>query len=312
MQTNFLDLLEFLKPLAQEDYLKASNLEDLFRTKIAKSQATGKDGVRIDRFLASLESETKLIEGKVEVGTYTFTNYKERLILRGSDRNPRQISIPTVRDRLTLRALCQILHTFEPKTIGLPPHALVSGVVKAIRSGDQSQNSFVRIDVKNFFPSISHSILKRELLHFKFSPGTIDLLAKAFAPPTGDTDVIPLKGVPQGLSISGALSALYMLRFDNRRLSEGRTYFRYVDDILMVCKSSQADDLLKSISRTLSSRGLIAHAKGVAGKTEISPVGSGVDFLGYRICVDKVSIRASSFRRMYKNVLKVIAGRLSP
>lgn len=307
MDLSFLDLFDLpIAPMAQEDYLKAVALKSTFRTKIAKSQATGKDGVRINRFEERLDEEAALIERKFKAGTYSFTTFKERLILRGSDRVPRQISIPTVRDRLTLRAICQVMHTHQPDSVGPSPHSLIRGVVKVIRPEDQSTRSFVRIDVRDFFPSLSHTILARELQHFGIEKIIADLTMSAVATPTGNRDVAPLKGIPQGLSISGALSSLYMLRFDRKRKSENISYFHYVDDILLVCETSQADELLKKLSRSLRARGLVIHKKGVAGKTEISPVNDGIDFLGYRICVDKVSIRESSYRRMFKNLLKVI------
>ena len=293
-------------PLCPDDHFKAGHLEELFRSKIAKSQATGKDGVRIGKFQERLAEETAFIESRIFRGVYRFTTFKERLILRGADREPRQISIPTVRDRLTLRALCQVLHTEMPGTIGSTPHSLVDRIVKSIRSEDQSSNSFVRVDVRNFFPSISHAILSREISHFGFNKTVQDLCKKAVATPTGVERDANERGVPQGLSISGALSALYMLRFDGNQIAKSQNYFRYVDDILLICKSKGAEDKLKSIWRALSSRGLIIHKKGVAGKTEIKPVSTGVDFLGYRISIEKVSIRKSSFKRMFKNILKVI------
>jgi retron-type reverse transcriptase len=294
------------QPLSQLDHFKAPHLEGLFRSKISKSQATGKDGIRINRFAEILVAEATLIARKVEAGTYRFTSFKERLILRGADRPPRQISIPTVRDRLTLRALCQVLHTHKAETIGSTPHSLVRAVAEAIRSGDQTNRAFVRIDVKDFFPSISHQILRRELSHFGFADEVCDLCMRAISTPTGSALELPSKGVPQGLSISGALAALYMLRFDNRRRREKIQYFRYVDDILLICLKSDADNLLKRIGRTLRSRGLIIHPKGVAGKTEVTQVSEGVDFLGYRISIDEISVRSSSFKRMFKNLLKVI------
>lgn len=305
-----LDLLSWIDalsaPLGQDDHFKAGHLEELFRSKIAKSQATGKDGVRIGWFQERLTEEAAFIELKVAQNTYKFTTFKERLILRGAIREPRQISIPTVRDRLTLRAVCQVLHAYTPETIGSTPHALVDRVVKAIRSGDHRQNSFVRIDVRNFFPSISHAILAREMKHFAFNDTVRSLCMRAVATPTGIAKSPNARGVPQGLSVSGALSALYMLRFDGIQLKKNANYFRYVDDILLICDTKIADESLKSVGRSLSSRGLIIHKKGVAGKTEIKPVSDGVDFLGYRICVEKVSIRDSSYRRMFKNLLKVI------
>lgn len=303
----FTTLLEMmLGPIEQMDHFKAKHLESLFSSKISRSQATGKDGVRIGRFEAVLSEETKLIERKIFSGTYKFTVYKERLILRGADRAPRQISIPTVRDRLTLRAVCQILHSHKKETVGFTPHALVRDVAKTIRSGDQSSKSFVRVDVRDFFPSISHLILRRELKHFGFHDTIVDLCLNAVRTPTGSISDPSLRGVPQGLSVSGALSALYMLRFDDRRLKEGNPYFRYVDDILLICDSKDAEGVLEVIGRNLRSRGLIAHKKGVAGKTEILPVTDGIDFLGYRIAIEQISVRSSSYKRMFKNLLKVL------
>jgi hypothetical protein len=95
---DFLSLIAALDAsLTQDDYSKAKHLEELFRSKIAKSQATGKDGVRIGSFEKRLEEEAAFIEKKVRQNAYRFTSFKERLILRGADREPRQISIPTVR-----------------------------------------------------------------------------------------------------------------------------------------------------------------------------------------------------------------------
>ena len=273
MKGDLFSLLELMnKPLAQLDHFRGAHLERLFRSKISKSQATGKDGVRINRFEEVLTAEAALIERKISEGTYRFTSFKERLILRGADRSPRQISIPTVRDRLTLRALCQVLHTHKKETIGATPHALVRAVAEAIRDGDQSDKAFVRIDVRDFFPSISHKILRRELSYFGFADEICDLCMRAIATPTGSSTEISAKGVPQGLSISGALAALYMLRFDKRRRSENINYFRYVDDILVICRKSQSDDLLKRIGRTLRNRGLIIQAIVYLTKQTVIPI----------------------------------------
>lgn len=305
MAISFLQLMSF-GPLSQDDYFRATHLSKVFRTKIAKSQATGKDGVRIDTFTEVLEAEAALIEKKIANSTYTFTRFKERLILRGHDRAPRQISIPTVRDRLTLRTICQVLHTFVPSTRGTAPHTLVKQVVEAVRTGDVNSRSFVRLDVRDFFPNISHAILKRELSHFALSPKISSLCLDAVRTSTGSSIKQNGRGVPQGLSISNALSAIFMLRFDAIRSKKYLNYIRYVDDILLIVDTSEADNTLREVSRALSSRGLKAHKIGVAGKTEISPVINGIDFLGYRISRERVSIRDSSYKRMFKNVLKVI------
>lgn len=304
------DLLAWIealdKPLSQSDHFKAPHLEELFVSKIARSQATGKDGVRVTRFQNILSKEAALIEKKVAAGTYAFTTFKERLIFRGATRFPRQISIPTVRDRLTLRAVCQVLHSHKKSTIGTAPHALVKDISQAIRDGDQTSRSFVRIDVRDFFPSLSHSLLRRELRHFEFDEIVEQLCMSAVSTPTGQDTNSPARGVPQGLSISGALASLYMLRFDSLRKAGVDKYFRYVDDILLICDAKVSDEVLKMVARALRSRGLIIHKKGSKGKTEVSPVADGIDYLGYHICIDKISIRESSYKRMFRNLQKVI------
>ncbi len=293
------------KPLPPEGHFTPAHLAELFKSKISRSQATGKDGTRIALFREKLGDETQIIARKVLSDTYQFTNFKERLILRGAYREPRQISIPTVRDRLTLRALCQVLHTYVRNSVGPSPHSLVREVVSAIRE-DNQQQSFVRIDVKNFFPTILHHRLQNELNHHGLDERMQQLCMNAIKTPTGDKSSPNERGVPQGLSISGALASTFMLRFDLHHKSRLPRFFRYVDDILIICPTSVAKRELKFVSSSLSRRGLKAHALETEGKTEIRLVSEGIDFLGYHISIGLVSIRQSSFQRMFKNLLKVI------
>lgn len=128
-------------------------------------------------------------------GTYGFTRFKERLILRGASREPRQISIPTVRDRLTLRAVCQVLHRFEPRSVGPSPHKVVDQVVRAIRGGD-GDRAFVRVDVKNFFPSIIHARLEKALSQIGLGESVKHLCMAAVSTPTGTLIEPNSRGVP--------------------------------------------------------------------------------------------------------------------
>lgn len=287
------------------DHFGAANLRALFHSKIARSQATGKDGIRVSPFSERIVEESEIIERKVSNGTYSFTTYKERLLLRGSDREPRQISIPTVRDRLALRALCDVLHATEPSSTGSSPHAVVDTVVRAIREGG-ADRSFVRVDVRDFFPTIVHHRLRQALDRTSLNETAKLLCVKAVETPTGLGLEPNQRGVPQGLSISGALASMYMRRFDERMASLFPHFFRYVDDILCICPTPSANNTLRTITRSLNGIGLKAHKLGISGKTEIFPVEDGIDFLGYRLSNEQVSIRKSSYDRMFKNILKVI------
>lgn len=294
-----------LRKREQLEYFQAPALTETFQSRIALTQAAGKDGIRGGRFSQIIEKEVSLIEKKILDGSYHFTTYKERLISRGYDRNPRQISIPTIRDRLVLRAICELIHTNVSGSVNFTPHSIVNNVVKSLRkcSGDFS---FVRVDVKDFYPSIRHDILSRELSIAGLEPFVVDLCMKASCTPTGSSKKSVERGIPQGLSISNAMAQIYMRRFDLKQNKDTNNYFRYVDDILCITPTFEANSSLKRITSALNRRGLRAHPVGKAGKTEITSIGDGIDFLGYRIDVERISIRKSSYDKMFKRILEVI------
>ena len=258
----------------------------------------------MENFIEKLTPETEIIEKKFLNETYKFTRFKERLLLRGADREPRQISIPTVRDRLVLRSLCQLLHDKEPASKGYSPHAVVDQVIKCVSNGSE-ERKFVRIDVRNFYPSIVHTKLDSALKRSKIEPMVRKLALSAVKTATGKAEENH-RGVPQGLSVSGALSGIYLKSLDKKLRSRFQSYFRYVDDILCVVDCGEENQVISSIERSLNSLGLTIHDQDTAGKTEIKDVKDGIDFLGYHITPSGISVRESSYKRMFSNLLKVI------
>lgn len=292
--------------LAQAEYFSERYLHELFDRRIVKSRAVGRDGVRLSAFRANLDREIALISKKVLSGHYHFTPYKERLISRGPHRNPRQLSIPTIRDRLTLRATCDALAAIAPKAISSPPHAYVKSITEIVRAPSDPL-SFVRVDVRDFFPSIEHDRLLRILMDFGAEPFLVTLVREAISTPTGSSRGASgprLRGVPQGLSISNILSSMYMRDVD-KGVGLGE-FFRYVDDILVVCPTHRDGRVFKDVVLRLQQIGLDAHSPGTEGKSEIKRVSEGIEYLGYRIHPKCVSIRKSSYRKMFTNVLRVV------
>jgi retron-type reverse transcriptase len=295
-----------MEPLAQRDFFAEPYLRELFLARIARSRAVGMDGVRIGTFQRALETELKLISRKVLAQTYRFTPFKERLVLRGSKRPPRQLSIPTIRDRLTLRAACNALGQLVPSAQTEPPHTYIKAIARLIRAGTEHL-SFVRVDVKDFFPTIRHDRLIGLVRDRGAEPFLGNLIKSAIATPTGSSGSDAgdrILGVPQGLSISSILSSLYMLELDGNQEDGG--YFRYVDDILIVCPSHKASRRFKDIDAALRKIGLEPHQIDTSGKSEIRRIGEGIEYLGYHITPKKISIRSSSYRKMFLNLLRVI------
>jgi hypothetical protein len=110
------------------------------------------------------------------------------------------------------------------------------------------------------------------------------------------------------------LASIYLSEFDEL-CAKQYTYFRYVDDILIICGSNDAESILTEVTGQLkSSLSIKCHGLSPSeGKTLISPVGDGVDYLGYHLTVAEVSVRRSSYIRMFENLMRIFtAHRYAP
>ena len=92
------------------DYFELEYLKDLYTRKIKKSKSKGIDKISIETFDKKLEENLNIIIRKVLNKTYIFSPYLEILKLKGRDKSPRLISIPTIRDKIVLLAIKEILH----------------------------------------------------------------------------------------------------------------------------------------------------------------------------------------------------------
>jgi hypothetical protein len=69
---------------------------------------------------------------KVNAGIYKFTAYKEKLISKGKLSILDKFSIPTARDRITLRALCECLSDVFPEARLKLPHTVMDSLKEAL------------------------------------------------------------------------------------------------------------------------------------------------------------------------------------
>src|SRR4030042_4388822 len=122
------------------------HLKDLYYSSVRYKSAVGIDRVNTKSFEKLLDYHIDVIYRKIRKGIYKFTQYREKLFSRGPSRNPRVISIPTIRDKLALKALFELLHSIYRHGPFL--HELIKNVMNLYNSG--KYNGFLRIDVKDF------------------------------------------------------------------------------------------------------------------------------------------------------------------
>ena len=285
------------------------SLKEIFLEKIKDSAAVGRDGVRAGRFIENLDGEIETIQRKVKSSSYQFTGYKQKLILKGARKEPREISIPTIRDRLVLRALCNLLTaTFEDACLP-PPHVYIKNIKEKLKEVDEGY-SFLRMDIRDYYPSIDHGFLIKRVRSRIRKKEILSLIEAAIKTPTAKKNYIENQntiGLPQGLSISNILSSLYLHKFDKtHQRSPDYFFFRFVDDILIIAPHKKCVALDKKIRSQLKKIGLNCHPllEG-SEKAVIKTVTTGVDYLGYTVSMSSVSVRQSSYKKMFLNIARV-------
>lgn len=233
-----------------------------------------------------------------------------------SDPKPRNIHKATVRDRLLHHAIYRMLYPyFDSKFIQDSYSCRVNkGTHKAIDrfreyarkvSRNNTRTCFVlKCDIKKFFASIDHQILK-----FILSRGILDtnilwllwqVIDSFCSNPGGNASGV--KGLPLGNLTSQLLVNIYMNEFDQfmKRELKVRYYIRYADDFVILSENkSELENLLPKISNYLSeSLKLSLHPD----KVYIKTLASGVDFLGWVNFPYHRVLRTTTKNRMFKNL----------
>jgi hypothetical protein len=231
------------------------------------------------------------------------------------DRKPRLITAAPYRDRVVHHALCNVIEPlFERSFIydayacrsGKGTHAAVSRLTKALRRN----RYLLQCDIRKYFPSIDHEVLKA-LLRRKIGCARtlwlLDLVIDASPPQQeiihyypGDNLFTPhmrRRGLPVGNQTSQLFANVYLDPLDHylKETLRAQHYVRYCDDFLVLGdQKSLLWDIKEGIETFLASDlRLGLHPT----KQWVRPGDAGVDFLGYRIFpTHRLLLRASGYR----------------
>ncbi len=248
-------------------------------------------------FLINLEVELLQLQRELSQGCYRPGPYRSFTV---SDPKPRQISAAPFRDRVVHHALTQVVEPIFERRFSKSSFAcrVGMGTHAAIRQAQQGARNFpyvLKCDVRKYFASIDHDILKNLLGKVLKCPPTLDLAARiidgsnpqqdvaAYFP--GDNLFTPYyrrRGLPLGNQTSQFFANVYLNPVDQLLERQWRpgVYARYVDDLLVFDSSLQHLRQIKaSIQRELCGLRLHLHP----GKSRIHRVADGVTFLGWRI-----------------------------
>ena len=235
-----------------------------------------------------------------EYSTFTIYEPKERIIFR----------LPYYPDRIVHHAVMNVLEpiwlsVFTADTYSCIQKRGILAAAKKLRRGidkdTQGRTYCLKIDIRKFYPSINHDVLKSIVRRKLKDTRLLKLL---------DEIIDSAEGLPIGNYLSQYLANLTLTYFDHwvKEVKKVRYYFRYADDIVV----------LHSDKKVL--RGLLAEFETyiaeetklqVKDNKQIFPVGKdhrdrhgrGIDFLGFVFYLNETRLR----KRIKQNLCRKCA-----
>lgn len=276
-------------------------LRDIYVNHIREKCSSGVDRISRDTFEKQLDEHLSVIERKIKNGSYMYSNYKQILISKGPYKYPRVISIPTIRDKITLKIIKDLLsESFSSHLSNELIHVTIQRIKNVINNG--RHDTFLKFDIQNFYPSINHRLLLRKVKTGVTSRSVVSLIRKAIKTPTGVKSDRTSKGVPQGLSISNVLADVYMIELDKKYSSASDFfYFRYVDDILILCKNADLERIKLEIGQDFNHMKLALNKE----KTTFGSIQQPFSFLGYEWNGQVFTVRRESRYKLETSLLKL-------
>lgn len=247
--------------------------------------APGVDGVTLDDFELRVEENLSALGRDLRERLYL-----PQAFLRASMPKPgggrRELSIPTVRDRVAQSAAALIVtpildSEFEPVSFGFRRHRSVAHAIAEVRRHySEGYRWIVEADIDDFFDEVDHDLLLGRLEASIPDPDFVRLVRLWLTAPVqeGTRIVERNRGLPQGAPISPVLANLYLDCFDEALLARGMRLVRFADDFIVLCKERPAADAALELSEAVLSELQLALDP---EKTRVTHFDRGFRFLGH-------------------------------
>ncbi len=252
------------------------------------------------QFNYNLEENLRSLQVELESMTYRTSDYvtfvkhepKERIIFK----------LP-FRDRVVHWAIMQIVEPiwvsqFTSDTYacikGRGVHSMTARLKKDIKNDPEGTRYCLKVDVKKFYPSINHEILKEVVRKKIKDPKLLALL---------DQLIDSTDGVPIGNYTSQYFANLYLSEMDHilKEFQGVRYYYRYADDIVLLSSTKQQ---LHAWLAWMNDYLEIERKVSLKKNYSIFPITNGIDFGGYVVFPTHTRARKRNKKSLCREVAK--------
>lgn len=286
------------------DYEKICDFENLYKAhKRARCCKSHKKDVIL--FEMNLSENLWKIKNSLENHTYKVSGYNKFMIF---DPKEREIQALSYYDRIVQHALCdEVLTPFFDKRliydnaacrIGKGTHFALKRLTLFLQQHYKKYGAngyILKCDIRKYFPSIHHNVLKNQLQKIIPDKDILNLLFHII----DSFEHSPNRGLPMGNQTSQLFALFYLDPLD-RFIKEKlriKYYVRYMDDLVLLSQDKEyLSDCLKIMQKIVNNDLLLEFNE----KTQIFPLKNGVDFLGFHFYLTDSGKVVKKLRRSSK------------
>ncbi len=267
------------------DYGKICDFENLYRAYLVSRRSKRRTG-EVIQFEMNAGPDIYRMHEELSTQTYRLSGYYHFTI---HDPKVREIYALHYRDRILQHCLCDnVLAPYFERHLIYDNAACrkgkgtlfainrLSGFMHDHFREHGTEGYFLKCDIRKFFDSIDHQILKNRLSEIVDDPRTLQLLFQIIE----SYEVRPGKGIPMGNQTSQWFALYYLDSLDRLVKEKQRIkyYTRYMDDCILLHHSKgMLQQTLAEMRDSVETIGLSFNEK-----TQIFPIAHGVEYLGWR------------------------------
>lgn len=245
----------------------------------------------------------KQVQEMLKNKTYSTSEYT--MFIKNDKVKKREIyKLPYFPDRIVHHCIMQIIEPIWMSTFIRDTYASmknrgihdgVKRIQKALKTNLDGTKFALQIDIKKYYPSINHDILKKVVRKKIKDPDMLWIIDEII-------DSNP-EGVPIGNYLSQYFGNLYLSDIDHwiKETLGVRYYFRYCDDLVILGNNKEELHLIrKKLKEKVEEVDLEVKCN-----WKVYPVETGIDFLGYKFFHSHTLLRTALAKR-FKSKVKMI------
>ena len=240
-----------------------------------------------------LRLRESLLSTEVEIGRYRYFNIH--------DPKPRKICAAAFEERILHHAIINVCHPYFERHFIYDTYAtrLGKGSYAAIGRAQKAMRKYgyvAKLDMKSYFQSISHDVLKKQLRKIFKDFRLLKLLDKII----DSYECSDNRGIPIGNLTSQYFANFYLSFLDHyaKETLHVPVYIRYMDDILLFGKTaSEVKDYVANVRTFVEKELHIEMKQPIFNATQC-----GISFLGYVMYPYKILLNRRSKIRFKKKM----------